>query len=140
MNPSMSRDVRLRIEKPNRSILYYLEDYETFRELCDLNVYIYILNDSTRTPYTKDIGPLPQNIETIYWSKCSLKNQKITVLCKLKCGLFAYIRIMTADIFHDEYYSSHNACITLCTSRESLIKYVMSNTTYKKYLKSTEIV
>ena len=42
MNPSMSRDVRLRIEKPNRSILYYLEDYETFRELCDLNVYIYI--------------------------------------------------------------------------------------------------
>jgi hypothetical protein len=140
MNPSMSRDVRLRIEKLNTNILYRLEDYETFRELSDSKLSVYSLTDSTRIPYTGDIGTLPYNIEIIYWSKYSLQTQKLNVLCKLRCGLFAYIRIITMDIFHDTYYSEKNASITVCTSHESLIKYVMSNTTYKKYLKTTEIV
>ena len=139
MNPSMSRDVRLRIAKSNSNILHRLEDYETFRELSQSKLSIYSLNDSKRTPYNEDIGSLPYNIETIYWSKYSLRNQKLTALCKLRCGLFAYIRIITTDIFHDAYYSEDNASVTVCTSRESLIKYVMSNTTYKKYLKSTDL-
>ena len=128
MNPSMSRDIRLRAEKPNMNILHRFEDYETFRELSQSKLYI------------GDIGSLPYNIETIYWSKYSLKNQKLMALCKLRSGLFAYIRIITTDIFHDAYYYEDNASITVCTSREALIKYVMSNTTYKKYLKSTEII
>jgi len=139
MNPSMSRDVRLRVATSSSTILYRLEDYETFRELCQSNLSVYRLDGSARLPYTGDIGHLPYNIETVYWSKYSLKNQKLNVLCKLKCGLFAYIRIITTDIFHDAYYSEDNASITVCTSRESLIKYVMSSTTYKKYLKSTDL-
>ena len=136
----MSRDIRLRAEKPNMNILHRFEDYETFRELSQSKLYVYSLNGSRRIPYIGDIGSLPYNIETIYWSKYSLKNQKLMALCKLRSGLFAYIRIITTDIFHDAYYYEDNASITVCTSREALIKYVMSNTTYKKYLKSTEII
>jgi hypothetical protein len=135
----MSRDVRLRVATSNSNILHRLEDYETFRELSQSKMSIYRLDGSRRLPCTGDIGSLPYNIETVYWSKYSLKNQKLTVLCKLRCGLFAYIRIITTDIFHDAYYSEDNASITVCTSREALIKYVMSNTTYKKYLKSTDL-